>query len=583
MKPVQGISLKALFVIVSLFAVGVWGCETSRYDLGQTGNTGLRTLGFENMNLIQPVTPVAYSPFYSNFHSQVSNYSIIQSTNTRFKIVVAPNLVWTKFFVNGVKVKMETNSIGYPTYTDVTHLLRLSAASNSYTVKTQAEDGSTLQYVINILGIENDASISDIMLSSGSVYPKFDDGRAPYFADGSNGTNCYYAVMGDNFFVTVKTVDPNAAVRIGGTNATANVAHQVIMDPAWKTGDWHDYKIEVTSANAAFKNTKLLRLAFIPAVADSRLTGIVVNDGAQSLSTSFYFGTTNYAVVFEDVTTMKLQLTKAEAAATVEVDNGDGNWVAYGSAVSKDVVVTGLPVTMSGEVKIRVTSPNGAKSRIYVLRTMLFTRTNYDFDGGIKTFIDSVKLNGEYAPEMDVEGVLTVRDYYGYNDAYYCFFVQDKNTGLYIFLSLMGDPNRVLSQFKVGHRVKFKITKAKNYYGQMEGVEIGKNSMTFVDGTTSGVGQKTQPVYAIPMTGFYNNSHQGKIMRVEQKVGTDINAKNVGYFENESPFHINNPALLNRIRPKLQVGMGGVFFGPCLYGWYINQLEFVNEDYCIFK
>jgi len=573
------------FVAVLVVVLGVTACETSVYDLGKTGNVTLGQLGFENMNLIPPVLPAQYSPFYLYYHRDVTNYRIIQSTNTRFKIVVAPDLVWTKYWINDVRVKMETNSIGYPTYTDVTHLLSNSPDGKTFAVRTLAEDGSAKKYTITILGSEYDAAVSSIDLSAGSVYPKFIEGNAPYYADGYNGTNAYYAVADDSFSVTVRPVQTNTRVTIGNTAVSNQVAPAsgvnvpITLLPTQKDGAWYDFPVFVVSQNGAMTNKKLLRLAYIAVVDDSRLTDLKLNNDAQSLSADFYFGKYEYSAIFDDVNTVAITMTKASATSKVYVDTGAG----YGAEVGagqKTFTTDALPVKMSGVINLKVVSENAVNTTIYSIKTMVFTSTPYDFDGGIKKYLEAVKLQGEYTPPTPLEGILTIRDYYGYNDAYYCFYVQDKNAGLYVFLSLMGNPNRLDMKYKVGHRIKFIASKSKNYYGQMEAVEF--TSMTFADGGSDPATQTLYPVYAMPAPDFYNNSYQGKIVRVKNTVGLEINDKKVGYFANNTPFHINDPSVYARILPKLQVGMGGTFYGPVLWAWGMNQMEFVNEDYCIF-
>lgn len=557
------------------------GCQSDWPEMGANGNSDLSQVDFRNMTLIPPLD------------AKITNYYLVQSTNTApFDAIVLTRLYATSLRINGgtpinKRTYYNTNNLGYPTYTPITPLTdgAVSGLTNGrFVFVTTAQDGTARTNTVWLLGEKHDASISSLLVQNGGTpYPTFNDGIAPDFTtDATSGG--YELVAADNFALGAQPRGTGAKVYLVTNNTTNEITAGTAASVSVPTnGTVQQYRLLVVSESGAFTNSKLFKVQYISKNADTRLTNITILSGTEKLKPGFYFNQTNYKVIYEDKAATGFAFYKAYPEQTLEVDSGDGTWttVAVGQ---QSYELSAVSVTMGRQVRARVTSINGGQ-RIYTIEFMSFTTTPYDFDGRIKQYIEQVKITGEKTEKFtNITGIITVMDYFGYNDAPQCYFLEDRNYGLYIFLQIGKDPFD--SKFKLGHKVTLDIPDkgSKVYYGMPEAIDY--TSLRFADESIPDADQPRHSIHVIPKPDFYNPTSLARMHRFTGRVNTEMNTRQVGFFEplNGGPlvqFHINDPVYYNQMIPWLQPGATGTFYGPVLWSWGNYQFELVSDDYTI--
>jgi len=211
------------------------------------------------------------------------------------------------------------------------------------------------------------------------------------------------------------------------------------------------------------------------------------------------------------------------------------------------------------------------------LPNVRFTTSNYDFDGNIQSVLDVITPNAANGPDVDVSsikgagysgaagtvtGVVTAKDIYGHRDAKKCFFLQDKNAGLYFF-SNVGLP----SYIEMGTKITIAVTTAKSYY-QMPEVTVHGSSVTIVD--------QNIPIYY--ETGAYDNTASlGKVFLYEGSIGAAMDGYSVGNFTGNLYFHSDRD-----FEADLALGNSGKFYGPTTYSYSLHRME-ISSAYQIVR
>lgn len=583
-------------VILLLLLLLLPGCHSDWPEMGANGNTDLSQVDFYNMSLVPPLQP------------GVTNYYLVQTTNTLpLQAIILTRLYKTRLRINGSdpivkRTYYETNNMGYPTYTPISPLTNGAVAgytNGRFELQTIAEDGSVTNYTINLLGEKYDASIQQVLLHNLSTpYPEFDDGVAPHYSD-SDAPDGYQLIASDtNFGLGVIARNSGASTYIIDVDAgTTNSVTQGTTNALTVSSDaqWHKYQVmvisEVANSELGFTNIKTFKVKFIPKEDNNQLANIEITSGTEKLKPGYYFDQTNYTIIFEEKATVDFRITPNFTNQVISIDRDGDNTFETVLSNQTSYDITAVPVTMGNNFQVKVSSINGTYERVYGIKFMSFTTTPYDFDGGIKQYIETVKIKAETTGAFTVTGIITVADYFGYNDAPHCFFLEDKNYGLYVFLQISNDPDRVESPFKVGHKVTIDIPEkgSKIYYGMPEAVAY--ENMRFADpnnpnDATDPVGQVQHSIHVLPKPDFYNPTSLARMHKFSGRVHTEMNARQVGFFEplDGGPlvqFHINDPVYYNEMLPWLTQGTTGTYYGPVLWSWGKYQFELVNNDYTI--
>jgi nicotinate-nucleotide pyrophosphorylase len=221
------------------------------------------------------------------------------------------------------------------------------------TLVTAHDESTTSTYTVTVTRISNDATLSAITLSSGTLSPTF-----------ASGTESYTASVGHS--VTSITLTPtrtqgNATITVNGTavtsgSASGSIALNVgsnsitVVVTAQDGSTTQSYSVTVTRAGSA----------------DATLSSLALSTG--TLSPTFSSGTESYtASVVNSVTSVTVTPTRTQANATITVN---GTAVTSGSA-SGSIALNVGPNTIS----VVVTAQDGSTTKNY---TVTLTRLSND-------------------------------------------------------------------------------------------------------------------------------------------------------------------------------------------------------------
>ncbi|UDF31777.1 UNVERIFIED_ORG: cadherin-like beta sandwich domain-containing protein (plasmid) [Roseateles sp. XES5] len=218
------------------------------------------------------------------------------------------------------------------------------------TVVTAADGVTTDTYTITVTRAapaSTDASLSGLVLSSGTLAPSFVSGTTAYTASVGNAVSTLtltptVSALGASVAVNGNPVTTGTASTPLSLVVGANVITTVVTAPDGVTTD--TYTITVTRA--------------APASTDASLSGLVLSSG--TLAPSFVSGTTAYtASVGNAVSTLTLTPTVSALGASVAVN---GNPVTTGTASTPISLVVGANV-----VTTVVTAPDGVTQQTYTV------------------------------------------------------------------------------------------------------------------------------------------------------------------------------------------------------------------------
>jgi uncharacterized repeat protein (TIGR02543 family) len=221
------------------------------------------------------------------------------------------------------------------------------------TLVTAHDESTTSTYTVTVTRISNDATLSALVLSSGTPSPTF-----------SSGTESYTASVGHS--VTSITVTPtrtqgNATITVNGTavtsgSASGSIALNVgsntitVVVTAQDGSTTKSYSVDVTRAGSA----------------DATLSSLALSTG--TLSPTFSSGTESYTVsVVNSVTSVMVTPARTQANATITVN---GTAVTSGSASGSISLNVG-----SNTITVVVTAQDGSTTKTY---TVTVTRLSND-------------------------------------------------------------------------------------------------------------------------------------------------------------------------------------------------------------
>lgn len=218
--------------------------------------------------------------------------------------------------------------------------VNLNVGINPINVVVMAQDGATQKtYTVTVTRVSNNANLSNLTLSSGTLSPVFSAGTTTYTA------SVPYAVSSVD--VTPTVADSTAAVTVNGNAATsgspANVTLSVGPNPI---------NVVVTAQDGTTK-TYTVTVTRAAASTNADLSNLTLSTG--TLSPAFAPGTTSYTAYLPYGTSMlNITPTTADANATLTVNGSP--------------IVSGNPVTAPvTTLTFGVTAEDGTTAKTYTL------------------------------------------------------------------------------------------------------------------------------------------------------------------------------------------------------------------------
>ena len=204
-------------------------------------------------------------------------------------------------------------------------------------------------------------------------------------------------------------------------------------------------------------------------IADAENAGSLTDDVPKEINDITYFAFEGLAeIVYGIIDTVAKTITVSvkEEYGVVHKPTVSTKGVAVRLSPNETRIISGqTEIDFSNPVELLSFNREGMAATYKVvfeqIKETKYTSINYDFDGRIKTVLDSISTG--LSIDMDVEGILTCKDVYGASSAKKCFFLQDKNAGLFFFIndsSLAKLPEDAV----VGNRIRAHVTQGKIYY-----------------------------------------------------------------------------------------------------------------------
>ena len=204
----------------------------------------------------------------------------------------------------------------------------LSVGANVIRTVVTAQDGTTKKtYTVTVTRISNDATLSALALSSGTLNPTFASGTESYTASVANSVT--------SITVTPTRTQANATITVNGTSVTSGAASGSI---SLNVGS-NTITVVVTAQDGT--TTKTYTVTVTRLSSDATLSALALSAG--TLSPTFDSGTASYtASVGNSVSSITITPTIAQAdATTVQYLGATGTTVFTGSlAVGPNVIRT---------------------------------------------------------------------------------------------------------------------------------------------------------------------------------------------------------------------------------------------------
>ena len=304
------------------------------------------------------LSPIAFTP-------GVQTYSVTLPYQTNAIVNLTVNefdhtqLSYASAAVNGTSLTLNTTGSGIAS-------VPLTATPNTaqaVNIVVTAPDGSTLTYTVNITRQSNDASLSNLISSIGSLSPVFAPATTAY------GVTVPHAATTVTLTPTVN--EPNATVVINGGNP---ITLSVGLNPI---------AVTVTSQDGSTTLTYTVTVTRLPS-SDATLSNLISSTG--TLTPGFAPATTAYSfTVANAVTTLTLTPTVNEPNATAVVNSGNPITLAVGAnpipvevtaqdgttTITYTVTVTRLP--SSDATLSNLTSSTGTLTPSFAPATTAYT------------------------------------------------------------------------------------------------------------------------------------------------------------------------------------------------------------------
>lgn len=252
---------------------------------------------------------------------------------------------------------------------------------------------------------------------------------------------------------------------------------------------------------------------------------------------------------------------------TVSTNGSDIRLADMSRIISGKTSIDFSSATESNPLKLYVYDNNGTPC-IYgvifnVIKETVYTRTNYDFDGGIQSVLEAIK-SGATSFNTDVTGILTCKNVYGYKTAQACFFLQDKNAGLYFYISDTADTPLPVNAI-VGNKITVHVTAGQVYYDMPEVTKISAGNVA--DSSVHDIYYETDR--------YSEAACLGRIYEYAGTIEKGMDSYAVGTFSETEGlyFHANFD-----FQEKLAKGSYGRFYGPVLYSYSQYRMEITDEN-----
>ena len=231
----------------------------------------------------------------------------------------------------------------------------LNVGANIISVAVTAQDSLTVKtYTITVTRLSNDASLSSLVLSAGTLTPAFDAGTVNYSASVPNTTS--------TINITPTVTHPAATVTVNGTPATSGAPTAVPLNPGPNTigvavtaEDLSTRTYTVVVTRVASTNANLSNL--------TTSTGLLSNgSSAPTASLGFLAAVTDYrSYLANDTASITVTPTLADAGATVTVN---GNPVASATPSASINLNEG-----ANTITVLVTAADSLTTKTYTIHT----------------------------------------------------------------------------------------------------------------------------------------------------------------------------------------------------------------------
>lgn len=224
--------------------------------------------------------------------------------------------------------------------------ITLAGTITAITVTVTAQDGTIQTYTVTVTksSLSNNANLSSLSLSNGTLLPSFASGTTSYTANVANNVS--------SISLTPTVADANAAVKVNGTTVASGTASGTYN---LNVGNSNTFTVSVTAQDNITVQNYAVTVGRA-ASSNANLSALTLSGG--TLSPAFAPGTTNYSAgVGSGVSSITITPTLADGTATVKVN---GTPVANGAAV---------PVSLNAganTITTVVTAQDGTTTQTYI-------------------------------------------------------------------------------------------------------------------------------------------------------------------------------------------------------------------------
>jgi hypothetical protein len=280
--------------------------------------------------------------------------------------------------------------------------LALNIGSNSIEIRVTAQDGSTLKtYTVSVTraaaSLSNNANLSNLTLSTGTLSPTFDSTVIGYTTSVSNATG--------SITVTPTRVEANATIQVrinSGTYSSVN-SGTASGSLALNIGS-NSIEIRVTAQDGTTQKTYTVAVTRAAASLsnNANLSNLTLSTG--TLSPTFDSTVIGYtASVINATSSITATPTKVEANATIQVRINGGTYSSVNSGTASGSLALNVGLN---SIEIRVTAQDGTTQKTYTLTvtrassnpeptiTVSGTLDTLATCSGVPSVIDSFSVSG---------------------------------------------------------------------------------------------------------------------------------------------------------------------------------------------
>ncbi|WP_222429929.1 cadherin-like beta sandwich domain-containing protein [Paenibacillus cremeus] len=235
--------------------------------------------------------------------------------------------------------------------------VNLNVGANTITVLVTAQDGTTSKtYTVTVTraaALSNNANLSNLTLSQGTLTPTFATGTTSYTASVANAVT--------SMDVTPTLADGTASLKVNGSAATSGNAKTVNLNVGANT-----ITVLVTAQDGTTTKSYTITVTRAAASSNADLSNLTLSQG--TLTPAFASGTTSYtASVANAVTSVDVTPTLADGSVTV-----NGSAATSGNAKTVNLNVGANTIT------VLVTAQDGTTAKSYTTTVTRAASSNAD-------------------------------------------------------------------------------------------------------------------------------------------------------------------------------------------------------------